>query len=139
MARQATAPVSNARLQGKAREINSLMRDYVNLHYRYLQAEIPDWRERSARRLARVAEVLAELRAMDSRTGLLSGELKDHAFDRARCLEVTGEDVIAARRRGNAAEAAADLAEALRTGDLKAARRLLPELTGYLTTEAWGG
>ena len=130
MAKQIGAPLSNTALQGRAREVRRLLNVYVNLHYGYVQESIPDWRERSRKALARATEVLAGLRAADARTGLLGAGLTGTAFERARCLEVEGELTIAARRRGSAAEAADQLAETLRTGDLAMARRLFRELAG---------
>jgi hypothetical protein len=134
MAGKSSRRPSNTLLQGKARGISSLMRDYVNLHYGHVQADIPDWRERSARRLARVAELVAELRALDSQDGPLRDGLAGTAYERARCHQVAGEDVIQARRRGSAAETAAALAEALRTGDLGQAAGLYRELTSHRLT-----
>jgi hypothetical protein len=119
----------NTLLQSRAREINSLMRAYVNLHYGHVQEGIPDWRERSARYLARVADMVAELRGLDSRTSPLPDGLAGTAYDRAGCTEVEGETGMAARRRGSAAETAAELAQALRTGDLKQAVQLHRYLT----------
>lgn len=132
MAKTIGAPLSNSAAQGRAREVRKLLQTYVNLHYGYVQENIPDWRERSRRVLERATEVLAELRAGDARTGLLGAGLTGTAFERARCLEVEGELIIAARRRGSAAEAADDLAETLRTGDLPMARRLFRELAGAM-------
>jgi hypothetical protein len=118
MARHKQAgPLSNSAAQGRAREVRELLRTYVNLHYSYVQAGVPDWRGRSRRVLERAAEVLAGLRADDARTGLLGDGLAGTAFERARCLENEGETIIEARHRGSAAEAAADLAEALRRGE----------------------
>jgi hypothetical protein len=58
------------------------------------------------------------------------------AFTAAGCVPVDGESPAEARRRGTAAETAANLAEALRTGDLDMARRLLRELNN---DTAWLG
>jgi hypothetical protein len=50
------------------------------------------------------------------------------AFTAAGCVPVPGEAPADARRRGTAAETAMNLTQALRTGDLDMARRLLREL-----------
>jgi hypothetical protein len=132
MAGRTNRPPSNTLLQGQARGVSALMRSYVNLHYGYVQADIPDWRQRSARLLEQVTGKVASLRALDSRAGPLRPGLRGTSYERACCLELPGEDVMAARRRGSAAEVAAELAEALRTGDLTHAVALHRELTGTL-------
>jgi hypothetical protein len=134
MSKPIGAPLSNTAAQGRAREVRALLRSYVDLHYGYIQSApgFENWRERSAKILTRAAELLAELRAEDARTGLLGAGLTGTAFERARCLEVEGEPAIAARHRGSAAETAADLAETLRTGDLDMARALFRQLAGTM-------
>lgn len=129
---KAPGPLSNSAAQAQAREIRRQLGAYVNFRYGRMQEAFPDWRERSRRCLERAGEMLAELRAADARTGLLPDGLRGTAFERAHCLEVPGEYVISSRRRGAAAESAADLAEALRAGDLPMARQLFRELAGNM-------
>jgi hypothetical protein len=132
-AKKAGAPLSNTALIGRAREVRRLLAAYVDLHRLWLQAEFPDWRERSAKILERASDQLASLRADDARTGQLGARLAVTPFERARCLEVPGELAISAWRRGAAAETAADLAEALRLGDGQLARSLFRELAERMT------
>lgn len=129
---KASGPLSNSAAQAQAREIRRQLGAYVNFRYGHVQETFPDWRERSRRCLERAGELLAQLRAEDARTGLLPDGLRGTAFERSRCREVEGEFVISARRRGAAAETAADLAEALRDGDLPMARSLFRELAGNM-------
>jgi hypothetical protein len=123
---------SNTQLQGQARKVSALMRSYVNFHYGYIQEDFPDWRETSAGLLDQAAGALVKLRALDSQDGPLRDGLRGTAYERAGCRELPGEDLAQARRRGAAAEAAADLAEALRAGDLKLATQLHRELADRL-------
>ncbi len=129
---KASGPLSNSAAQAQAREIRKQLGAYVNFRDGRMQEAFPDWRDRSRRCLERAGEMLAKLRAADARTGLLPDGLRDTAFERARCREVEGEFVISARRRGSAAECAADLAEVLRDGDLPMARTLFRELAGNM-------
>jgi hypothetical protein len=65
----------------------------------------------------------------------LSGHLEGHGFERSGCLPMATEVPLAARARGQAADAALDAVIMLRHGDLSAADDLLYAALKYLS--AW--
>jgi hypothetical protein len=79
--------------------------------------------------LHRVADLLAGF----ERVRELPEGLRDHGFARSGCLQIEGEDLFDARRRGSAAEAAADAAEMIRQGRPDEAASLLDSAKSYLT------